>query len=228
MVSWSAYLPFKKGCSGAEEGVNNCKLQITYSNDCYVKGINCDKAINKSIEIREETVAWNKLNEQPQPSQTDDTTTTPTQIDSTTPAAIKAVKVAPGPGEGDINVEPVIPRQSGAAPKNLIVQDLIIGTGAEANNDDNVTIKYVGVLFANGKEFDNSWKAGKPFTFDINAGGVIAGLDQGVKGMKMGGRRRLIIPASLAYGASGTGLGTNIPANAALIFDVDLVSINAG
>ncbi len=149
----------------------------------------------------------------------------PTITDATTPA-IKAVKVTPGPGEGDIKVKPVIPRQSGAAPKVLIVQDLIVGTGTEAKSGDSVTVQYVGVLFANGKEFDSSWKAGKPFTFDLGSGGVIAGWDQGVEGMKVGGRRRLIIPAELGYGAAGS--PPTIPANAALVFDVDLVSVKAG
>ena len=146
----------------------------------------------------------------------------PTITDATTPA-VKAVKVTPGPGEGDIKVKPVIPRQSGAAPKVLIVQDVIVGTGAEAKSGDSVTVQYVGVLFANGKEFDSSWKGGEPFTFDLGSGGVIAGWDQGVEGMKVGGRRRLIIPAELAYGAAGS--PPSIPANAALVFDVDLVSV---
>jgi len=149
----------------------------------------------------------------------------PTITDATTPA-IKAVKVTPGPGEGDIKVKPVIPRQSGAAPKVLIVQDVIVGTGAEAKSGDSVTVQYVGVLFANGKEFDSSWKNGEPFTFDLGTGGVIAGWDQGVEGMKVGGRRRLIIPAELGYGAAGS--PPTIPANAALVFDVDLVSVKAG
>jgi peptidylprolyl isomerase len=149
----------------------------------------------------------------------------PTITDATTPA-VKAVKVTPGPGEGDIKVKPVIPRQSGAAPKVLIVQDVIVGTGAEAKSGDSVTVQYVGVLFANGKEFDSSWKGGEPFTFDLGSGGVIAGWDQGDEGMKVGGRRRLIIPAELAYGAAGS--PPSIPANAALVFDVDLVSVKAG
>jgi FKBP-type peptidyl-prolyl cis-trans isomerase len=108
----------------------------------------------------------------------------------------------------------------------LIVQDLIVGTGAEAKSGDSVTVQYVGVLFANGKEFDSSWKNGEPFTFDLGSGGVIAGWDQGVEGMKVGGRRRLIIPAELGYGAAGS--PPTIPANAALVFDVDLVSVKAG
>lgn len=149
----------------------------------------------------------------------------PAVTDATTPA-IKAVKVTPGPGEGDLKVKPVIPRQSGAAPKELIVQDLIVGTGAEAKSGDSVTVQYVGVLFAGGKEFDSSWKTGEPFSFDLGSGGVIAGWDQGVEGMKVGGRRRLIIPADLAYGEAGS--PPTIPANAALVFDVDLLSVKAG
>ena len=139
---------------------------------------------------------------------------------------MKVVKVTPGPGEGDLKTKPVIPRQSGAAPKTLIVQDLIVGTGAEAKSGDNVTVQYVGVLYANGKEFDSSWKAGKSFSFVLGAGNVIPGWDQGVEGMREGGRRRLIIPSDLAYGEAGS--PPAIPANAALVFDVDLEKVAAG
>ncbi len=149
----------------------------------------------------------------------------PTITDATTPS-VTAAKVAPGPGEGDLKVKPVIPRQSGAAPTKLIVQDVIVGTGAQAKSGDTVIVQYVGVLFSNGKEFDSSWKAGKPFDFVLGSGGVIAGWDQGVEGMRVGGRRRLIIPADLAYGAAGS--PPTIPADAALVFDVDLLKVTAG
>jgi len=149
----------------------------------------------------------------------------PTVTDVTTPV-IRAVKVTPGAGEGNLKVKPVVPRQSGAAPTTLIVQDVVVGTGAEAKSGDSVTVQYVGVLFATGKEFDSSWKSGKPFTFTLGSGGVIPGWDQGVAGMRVGGRRRLIIPADLAYGAAGS--PPAIPANAALVFDVDLLSVKAG
>ncbi len=149
----------------------------------------------------------------------------PTITDATTPS-VTAVKVTPGPGEGDLKVKPVIPRQSGAAPTKLIVQDVIVGTGAQAKSGDTVSVQYVGVLFSNGKEFDSSWKAGKAFDFELGSGGVIAGWDQGVEGMRVDGRRRLIIPADLAYGAAGS--PPAIPADAALVFDVDLLKVTAG
>jgi len=144
----------------------------------------------------------------------------------TEPAAptVKVVKVTPSAGEADISKKPVIPKQTGADPKVLIAQDLIVGTGATAKSGDTVDVQYVGVLRSNGKEFDSSWSRGaKPFSFALGAGSVIAGWDNGVVGMKVGGRRRLIIPADQAYGATGS--PPKIPANAALVFDVDLKKV---
>ncbi len=146
----------------------------------------------------------------------------PTIADVTTPT-VKVVKVTPGPGEGDIKKKPVIPAQTGADPTVLIAQDLIVGTGAEAKTGDTVSVQYVGVLRKGGKEFDSSWKRKQPFDFALGGGQVIAGWDNGVVGMKVGGRRRLIIPADQAYGA--TGQPPTIPANAALVFDVDLLKV---
>ena len=148
------------------------------------------------------------------------------KIEDATPKSVtvKAVKVTPGPGEGDINKKPVIPKQTGADPKVLIVQDLIVGTGTEAKDGDTVDVRYVGVLRKDGKEFDSSWKrADNNFSFTLGGGQVIQGWDQGVVGMKVGGRRRLIIPGELAYGAAGS--PPTIPANAALVFDVDLKKV---
>ena len=85
-----------------------------------------------------------------------------------------------------------------------------------------MTVNYVGVLYKGGKEFDASWKRNEPFTFTLGRGQVIAGWDQGVAGMKVGGRRELIIPAPLAYGAKGS--PPTIPPNAALVFVVDLLA----
>ncbi len=139
---------------------------------------------------------------------------------------VTAVKVTPGPGEGDINKKPVIPKQTGADPKDMIVQDLIVGTGKEAKDGDTVDVRYVGVLRKDGKEFDSSWKrADNNFSFTLGGGQVIQGWDQGVVGMKVGGRRRLIIPAELGYGATGS--PPTIPANAALVFDVDLKKVTS-
>ena len=139
---------------------------------------------------------------------------------------VTAAKVEPGPGEGDINKKPVIPKQTAKAPVDLVAQDLIVGTGAEATTGSTVDVQYVGVLYANGKEFDTSWKktsGNQPFTFTIGAGQVISGWDQGLVGMKEGGRRRLILPSDLAYGAQGS--PPTIPADAALVFDVDLIKV---
>jgi peptidylprolyl isomerase len=134
-----------------------------------------------------------------------------------------AEKVQPGPGEGDLKTKPQIPKQNGAPPKDLVVQDLIVGNGPEAKDGDQVSVKYVGVLFSNGKEFDSSWKRNEPFEFTLGGGDVIQGWDKGVLGMRVGGRRRLIIPAEQAYGSQAQ---PGIPANSALVFDVDLEKVN--
>jgi peptidylprolyl isomerase len=141
----------------------------------------------------------------------------------TTPAPT-ATKVAPSAGERDIATKPKIPKASGAAPKTLKVEDLIEGKGAAAKAGDKVSVRYVGVLFNNNKEFDSSWKRGKaPFELTLGQGQVIQGWDQGLVGMKVGGRRRLTIPPDLAYGAQGQ--PPTIPANSTLVFDVDLTKI---
>jgi peptidylprolyl isomerase len=147
-----------------------------------------------------------------------------TQPKPTPTQAPVAQKVQPGPGEGDLNTKPKIPKQAGTAPTKLVAQDVIVGTGPEAKEGDQVSVQYVGVLHSNGKEFDSSWKRKTPFDFTIGGGNVIQGWDQGVLGMKVGGRRRLIIPADLAYGA--TGQPPSIPPNSALVFDIDLQKVN--
>ena len=137
---------------------------------------------------------------------------------------VKVVKVSPGPGEGDIDKKPEIPKQTGSPPKALVAQDVIVGKGKKAKDGDKVSVQYVGVLYDNGKEFDSSWKRKQPFDVTLGAGQVIKGWDQGIVGMREGGRRRLIIPSDLAYGPSGS--PPTIPANAALVFDVDLEKIS--
>ncbi len=94
------------------------------------------------------------------------------------------------------------------------------GKGAEAKSGQQVTVHYTGWLQSNGKKFDSSVDRGQPFTFGLGAHQVIPGWDQGVKGMKIGEKRQLVIPPSLGYGASGSG---PIPGNATLIFDVELL-----
>ena len=103
----------------------------------------------------------------------------------------------------------------------LVSEDLVVGTGATAAVGDTVTVHYVGT-FTNGTKFDSSYDRGQPFPFRLGAGQVIAGFDQGVTGMKVGGKRRLTIPPSLAYGSTGQG---SIPPNTTLVFEVDLLSI---
>jgi peptidylprolyl isomerase len=124
----------------------------------------------------------------------------------------------------DLSKKPTAPKATGTAPKELQASDVVTGTGAEAKEGDKVTVQYVGQLFSNGKEFDTSWKKGRtPFEFTIGQGAVIQGWDQGIPGMKVGGRRILVIPADLAYGAAGS--PPTIPANAPLIFVVDLKKV---
>jgi peptidylprolyl isomerase len=127
------------------------------------------------------------------------------------------------PTSGPLSKEPTVTPPSGPAPTKLETKDLIVGTGTEAKSGDSVTVNYVGVLYNGGKEFDASWKRKEPFTFTLGKGQVIPGWDQGIVGMKVGGRRELIIPAPLGYGAKGS--PPSIPANAALVFVVDLLSV---
>lgn len=124
--------------------------------------------------------------------------------------------------EESINVKPKVEVPSGAPPKQLESIDLIEGDGAEAKAGDNVTVQYVLVDYKSGKEIEASWDRGEPFTFTLGTGSVIAGWDQGVEGMKVGGRRELIIPPQLAYGAEGS---PPIGPNATLIFVIDLVAV---
>jgi hypothetical protein len=103
----------------------------------------------------------------------------------------------------------------------LGIQDLVLGTGATAATNDVVTVNYVGAL-TNGTKFDSSYDRNQPFTFRLGAGAVIAGWDQGVVGMRVGGKRRLTIPPTLGYGSQVNG---PIPANSTLVFEIELLSI---
>jgi peptidylprolyl isomerase len=127
------------------------------------------------------------------------------------------------PTSGPLSKEPTVVPPTGATPSKLVIKELIVGTGAEAKAGDSVTVNYVGVLFHGGKEFDASWKRNEPFVFSLGRGQVIKGWDKGVAGMKVGGRRELIIPAAEAYGAAGS--PPTIPANAPLVFVIDLLAV---
>ena len=108
-------------------------------------------------------------------------------------------------------------------PVDLVVEDLVVGDGAEARPGQRVSVHYVGVAWSNGSQFDASWDRGEPFEFALGKGEVIAGWDQGVAGMRPGGRRRITIPPMLAYGKRGA--GGVIGPDETLVFVVDLVAI---
>jgi len=119
--------------------------------------------------------------------------------------------------------KPKVTVPKGAPPKQLAIKELEEGTGAEAKAGDEVTVQYVGVDYKNGKEFDSSWSRHEPFAFELGAGQVIPGWEQGIEGMKVGGRRELIIPPELAYGEAGA--PPAIGPNETLIFVVDLLAV---
>jgi len=131
----------------------------------------------------------------------------PSPSPSPSPTPLPTASQTPGP----------IMNQSG-----LKIQDLIVGTGTEAVNGKGIIVHYTGWL-ENGTKFDSSVDRGEPFGFILGAGGVIKGWDQGVKGMKVGGKRKLTIPPSLGYGANGA--GNIIPPNETLIFEVELLDV---
>jgi peptidylprolyl isomerase len=126
-------------------------------------------------------------------------------------------------GEAAKKTKPDVAVPSGPPPKKLVTRDIEEGTGATATAGDEVSVQYVGVDYKTGKEFDASWDRGEPFTFKLGAGEVIAGWDQGIEGMKVGGWREMIIPPSLAYGSQGKG---SIAPNSTLVFVVDLLAVN--
>jgi peptidylprolyl isomerase len=107
-----------------------------------------------------------------------------------------------------------------------VIDDLKEGDGAEAKAGDQVTVNYVGVDFDSGEQFDASYDRGESFPFKLGAGEVIPGWDQGVEGMKVGGRRRLVIPPDLAYGPQGQ--PPTIGPDATLVFVIDLLDVQPG
>jgi peptidylprolyl isomerase len=154
-----------------------------------------------------------------------------TSTAASTPAATTTEAAAPADTattettqDPSLAQKPDVKVPTGPAPKLLQIDDLVEGTGAAAKAGDTLTVDYVGVLYKNGKQFDASWDRGQPFQFQLGQGSVIQGWDQGLIGMKVGGRRELIIPANLGYGPEGS--PPAIPPNAPLVFVVDLKAIN--
>ena len=119
--------------------------------------------------------------------------------------------------------KPFIDFPDGPPPADLVIEDITVGDGPQAVSGNTVQVHYVGVAHSSGEEFDSSYDRGQPLPFRLGAGQVISGWDQGVAGMKVGGRRKLTIPPHLAYGSRGA--GGVIGPNETLIFVCDLVAV---
>lgn len=164
----------------------------------------------------------------PESTTTTDESATTTEQTTTTKAAAGGTPTAAAKTTGistDTSKKPEISKPKGKEPTKLVSTDIVKGRGATAKSGDNVQVQYVGVLFSDGEQFDASWDNGSPFDFTLGQGDVIKGWDEGVAGMKVGGRRLLTIPPDLAYGAQGQG---SIGPNATLVFVVDLLNVTPG
>lgn len=124
---------------------------------------------------------------------------------------------------GALGSKPTVTIPDAAPPTSLVTRDVEAGTGAEATAGAEVTVQYVGISWSTKQQFDASWDRAEPFTFPLGRGRVIPGWDQGVAGMRVGGRRLLVIPPALGYGAAGA--GADIGPNETLVFVVDLVDV---
>lgn len=139
------------------------------------------------------------------------------------------VNVSPSPGTDSFNDGNGLPTVT--YPDGLKYVDIKVGAGTVAHSTDNVTVQYTGWL-TDGTQFDSSRPKNTPFTVDLGTGGVIPGWDEGIPGMKVGGKRRLTIPSQLAYGAQGRQDPSSgayiIPPNATLVFEIELISLKPG
>jgi peptidylprolyl isomerase len=124
-------------------------------------------------------------------------------------------------GASDLSKEPVTAAGSGSPPTRLTGKDLVVGTGTKAGPNATVTVQYVGTLWTDGKVFDASWTDQGPVSFQLS--GVIPGFKDAIIGMQIGGRREIVIPPALGYGASGQ--PPTIPPNATLVFVIDLLQV---
>jgi peptidylprolyl isomerase len=121
----------------------------------------------------------------------------------------------------DLTKEPLPSPGTGPAPTQLVTSDLVVGTGATATATSTVEVQYVGTSYTTGKVFDSSWSRGQPATFALT--GVVPGFAQGIEGMKVGGRRVIVIPPALGYGVNGS--PPVIKPNETLVFVVDLLAV---
>ena len=144
------------------------------------------------------------------------------QAESAQAAASASAQPAPTATATAKPAETQKPAEAPPSNEKLVMKDLVVGKGTEAKTGDSVKVHYVGTL-PDGKEFDSSKKHNQPFDFELGAGRVIKGWDQGVAGMKIGGKRKLTVPPSLGYGARG--FPPVIPPNATLIFEVELLEV---
>ena len=153
------------------------------------------------------------------------TSATSTAAASTTSASASATSTTTSntPLPAALKTKPKVAIPSGAPPSKLVVKDLIKGTGPAASANSTVNVQYVGELYKGGKQFDASWNDGSGQPVSLPLSGVIKGWQQGIPGMKVGGRRELIIPPSLGYGATAQ---SKIPANSTLVFVIDLHGVS--
>ena len=156
----------------------------------------------------------------------DQTAAQPTTGAETSPATEEAAPEGGAQISTNLDEKPAIPQPSGQPPSALESEDVVEGDGKTAKAGDNVSVQYVGVNFSNGQQFDASWDRGQPFEFTLGAGQVIPGWDEGVAGMKEGGRRKLVIPPDQAYGPQGS--PPAIGPDETLVFVIDLKKVTKG
>jgi peptidylprolyl isomerase len=150
-------------------------------------------------------------------------TSTATVSSSTSSASATSTTTSNTPLPAALKTKPKVSIPSGPPPKKLVVKDLIKGTGPAATAASTVNVQYVGELYKGGKQFDASWNDGSGQPVSLPLSGVIKGWQQGIPGMKVGGRRELIIPPSLGYGSTAQ---SKIPANSTLVFVIDLHGVS--
>jgi peptidylprolyl isomerase len=138
-------------------------------------------------------------------------------------SASKEASSSPKASSAATRTKPTVTVPKQIAPTKYATREDIEGTGPEAKAGDQVTVQYVGVGYDSEEEFDSSWSRNEPLTFTLGVGEVIKGWDRGIQGMKVGGRRELLIPANLGYGAAGS--PPKIAPNEALVFVVDLLAV---
>jgi len=150
--------------------------------------------------------------------------TTNSSTDAPTPIEIVPTPTPAGDVDNsDLTGKPLVTIPPSFPPTELLIEDLVVGSGSPVNAGDFLVMDYVGVSYSTGLQFDASWDRGSPFPFELGAGRVIQGWDQGIVGMAVGGRRSLTIPPDLAYGENGSGSGSIGP-NETLVFVVDLLA----